>query len=36
MIGTMLYMAPEIFEKEGDMNVYEAPVDMWAAGVIMY
>ena len=32
----MLYMAPEIFEKEGDASVYEGPVDMWAAGVIMY
>ena len=34
--GTMFYMAPEIFESEGDDKVYKEPVDMWAAGIIMF
>ena len=36
LIGTMLYMAPEVFESKGNDNSYKAPVDMWSAGIIMF
>ena len=36
MIGTMRYMAPEIFKTKGDDQAYKEPLDMWAAGVIMF
>ena len=36
MVGTRYYMAPEILESCGDDKSYKEPVDMWAAGVIMY
>ena len=31
-IGTLSYIAPEIFKREG----YDKPIDMWACGVICY
>ena len=36
MVGTMRYMAPEIFESRGADKAYKEPLDMWSAGVIMY
>ena len=32
----MRYMAPEIFKTQGEDQAYKEPLDMWAAGVIMY
>ena len=29
-------MAPEIFNLKGDNSAYKEPLDMWAAGIIMY
>ena len=36
IIGTKLYMAPEIFTSKGDTKVYKEPVDMWSTGIIMF
>lgn len=36
MIGTPYYMAPEIFEENGDASCYKPPVDIYALGIIMY
>jgi len=35
-IGSMLYMAPEVFELSGNNEAYSAPVDVWALGITMY
>ena len=36
MIGSMAYMAPELFDLEGADLAYKEPIDVWAAGIIMY
>ena len=36
ILGTKLYMAPEIFEQEGDESPYGTPCDIWAVGILMY
>lgn len=36
MLGTPLFMAPEIFEVEGRADIYGPPVDIYALGVSMY
>ena len=36
MVGTMRYMAPEIFQSGGADSAYKEPLDMWSAGIIMY
>ena len=36
LIGTMDYIAPEIFYKRGSPNAYAPPCDMWALGLIGY
>ena len=35
-MGTSLFMAPEIFRQNGDLDSYREPVDVWACGVMMY
>jgi len=34
--GTPAYMAPELMQLPGNSRGYSLPVDMWAAGVILY
>ena len=36
IIGTPLYMAPEIFKKNGEPESYAPPCDMFSLGVVMY
>lgn len=36
MMGTPDYLAPEIYAKNGAVDVYKPPVDCWAAGIIMF
>ena len=36
LMGTSLFMAPEIFRQNGDLDSYREPVDVWACGVMMY
>ena len=35
-MGTLAFMAPEIFKNKGAEAVYKPAVDIWAAGVIMF
>ena len=36
MVGTPHYMSPEIYEKEGEADIYNPPCDMWSLGVTFY
>ena len=36
MIGSMAYMAPELFDLEGADKAYKEPIDIWSTGIIMY
>ena len=36
LLGTPLFMAPEIFTSRGAIDSYKEPVDIWACGIIMY
>ena len=36
IVGTKEFMAPEIFEQGGAQAAYKEPVDVWAAGVLMF
>ena len=36
LIGTLDFIAPEIFQTRGDPRAYAPPCDMWALGIIMY
>ena len=36
LIGTPMYMAPEIFLGKGEPGTYQSSCDMWSIGVIMY
>lgn len=36
LVGTLDYIAPEIFLTRGDPRAYAAPCDMWALGIMMY
>ena len=36
MIGTVDYIAPEVFITKGDPRSYAPPCDIWAAGLICY
>lgn len=36
LIGTPMYMAPEIFAAEGHFTVYKKPIDIYACGMMMY
>jgi len=36
LLGTLEYVAPEVHKLRGANDAYEAPVDCWAAGVIMF
>ena len=36
MLGTPIYIAPEVYDMEGRNEAYRQPIDVWSAGVIMY
>ena len=36
MIGTQAFMAPELFDMDFDNRAYKCPIDVWAAGIMMY
>ena len=36
ILGTPIFMSPEIFNEKGSINSYKEPVDIWACGVMMY
>jgi calcium-dependent protein kinase len=36
LLGTPLFMAPEIFTSRGAVDSYKEPVDIWACGIIMF
>lgn len=36
IVGTEMYMAPEIFDQEGDESPYGTSCDIWAVGILMY
>lgn len=36
MIGTLDFVAPEIYRMEGSKESYKSPCDIWAAGLICY
>ena len=36
IMGTPIYMAPEIYKSSGAASSYKCPVDIWACGVMLY
>ena len=36
IVGSELYMAPEIFDQDGDESPYGPPCDIWAVGILMF
>lgn len=36
IVGSKLYMAPEILDQSSDDNPYRPPCDIWAIGVLMF
>lgn len=36
IVGTLSFMAPEIFKHNGAETAYTEAIDNWAVGVIMY
>ena len=36
IVGTLQFMAPEIFETRGAEDAYKEPLDIWSSGITMY
>jgi serine/threonine protein kinase len=36
LVGTKMYMAPEILDQESDQNPYKPTCDIWAAGILTF
>ena len=36
VLGTPIYIAPEVYDLEGRNEAYKQPLDCWSAGIIMY
>lgn len=36
MLGTPIYIAPEVYDLEGRNEAYKQPLDCWSAGIVLY